>query len=84
MKSPLSMRSKLIIYLSVFSALILAAMWLLNIVFLDDIYSSIKNRQILAAADKITEHAASEDLETAVYDIADKGQLCVSVFEIDK
>lgn len=78
------MRSKLIIYLSVFSALILAAMWLLNIVFLDDIYSAIKNRQILAAADKITEHAASEDLETAVYDIADKGQLCVSVFEIDK
>lgn len=84
MKKPLSMRTKLIIYLSVFSALILAAMWLLNIVFLDDVYSAIKNRQILAAADRITASVTKSDVETVVYDVADEGEFCISVFEIKR
>ncbi len=77
------MRSKLLIFLSAFSALILAVIWLLNIVFLDDIYGMIKDGQIKGAAGEIIAVLEDGELETKVYDVAARDNFCITVFKID-
>lgn len=76
------MRGKLLIYLSAFAAVILVAIWLLNIVFLDDIYGVIKKSQVTGAAELICEALEEGAGEEAVYSIADEKNVCVSVYKI--
>lgn len=50
------LRQKLLFYFLGFSAIILGALWLMQTVFLDDMYRMIKTASIMQSADFISEH----------------------------
>ncbi|MDD4773546.1 MAG: HAMP domain-containing sensor histidine kinase [Eubacteriales bacterium] len=60
-----------------FSGLIIIILWLCQVVFLDDIYKTIKINEIKYAARTITEHIDSDELEVKAEKIAYDGEICI-------
>ena len=65
----LRIRTKLILITALFTAVILAVIWLLFVVFLDDFYRLAKNREIMKAADTV-ESLLDNDANTLADEIA--------------
>lgn len=74
-----SLGIKLWIYLSLFSAIILILIWLLQIVFLGSFYESMKIQSIRATADEIVRKYESSSFETTVDRLAYKNSILVYV-----
>ncbi|MBQ7646022.1 MAG: two-component sensor histidine kinase, partial [Clostridia bacterium] len=67
---------------SIFTAVILILLWLCQVVFLDNIYKTIKTAEIKRAAYRITNYIESDDLETAADSIAEKDDVCIMVLQM--
>lgn len=77
------MRLKIFAYLAVFSAVILAVIWVFQAVLLDDVYRASVRRQVNSAADRICRMDDSDtDFEHSVYDIASEYGLCITVYSV--
>ncbi len=77
------MQRKILLYMMIFAAVILVIMWVLQTVFLDDIYRSIKENQIKNDAILISHLTSSKDFEKEVYELATRENTCITVYKIE-
>ncbi len=77
------MQRKILGYMIVFSAVILSIIWVLQTIFLDDIYKSIKEHQIKNDTAHIVLLAESKDFEAKTYELATKQSTCITVYKIE-
>lgn len=82
-KNKISLKWQLFGIFTAFAAIILAMLWLFQIVFLDDFYKEIKIRNIKEAAYNIEKNIDNPDLQTLVTRIAQSGEMCVLVYKTD-
>ena len=75
-------RYKLFFYLAVFTALILVTLWLTQVLFLPDIYKTVKLGELRISArtlsDKITDDNFKEEAEA----LASRGDMCILVLRM--
>ena len=76
------MRVKMFGYLTIFTMIVLVVIWLLQAVFLNDIYRQTKAQEIKLATRKVAASADKASFEKNVYDIASRYNTCVSVYQI--
>lgn len=85
-------RQKMFIYLTMFTGFVLGVLWLFQVVWLDDIYQTIKIGQIKSATAmlaKSIEHSSDDEeyreyLQTASDRIAIESELCVIIYKIEQ
>lgn len=73
----ISIKWNIFFWLMLFSSFIIIILWLCQVVFLDDIYKTIKINEIKFAARTITEHIDSKNLATEAESIAYDGEICI-------
>lgn len=76
------MQRKILMYMIIFAAIILTVMWVLQTIFLDDIYRSIKENQIKNDTILISHLSSNEDFEEDVYELATRQSTCITVYKI--
>ena len=77
------MQRKILTYMIIFAAIILSIIWVLQTVFLDDIYQSIKEYQIKNDAILISHLASNNNFEEEVYELATRQSTCITVYKIE-
>ena len=82
-KSKVSMRHKLFAYLALFVALVIALLWVFQVVFLDDFYRAVMLYEIKRDAEVLSDNIESEDLNHLAERIAQDSNLCVLIFSIE-
>lgn len=88
----MGLRGRIFVFLLLFVVILLIVLWLMQIVYLNDFYERIKTEQINSAGDSIAtalQNGLSEaedgqqdlhELEDLVYDLAQRRQICASVY----
>ncbi len=75
---------KLSAYLAAFTLIIIALLWLFQVVLLDTIYKTVKTGEIKAAAVELTRALDNEaELEKAANKVADRNEVCIMVFRME-
>lgn len=74
-------RHRVMVYLMAFVALVLALLWLFQIVWLDDFYRWNKTRQIHQAADAVAENIDNAELESLVNHLANRNDVCIMLLD---
>lgn len=83
-KSPSKrLRQKLLMYFLGFSAIILGALWLMQTVFLDDLYKAIKTVGIEKSADYICENINEQKVEELLDEVAAQNDIRIEVYKIN-
>ncbi|MGN1346619.1 MAG: ATP-binding protein [Eubacteriales bacterium] len=78
-----SMRGRMIAAFAVFTVLVLALLWFFQTVLLDDVYRSLKLREVEKCAEQIEREVGAEGEVADVSDrLAKKYTVCISVYEI--
>lgn len=75
----IAVRWQIFAHFAVFTAIILALLWVFQIVFLDNFYKAIKINEIKTTAHEISENINSTDIETQLGDIAQQKQILAFV-----
>ena len=81
-KTKISIKWKVFLYLLVFALVIAGILWLCQVVFLDSIYKAVKMSEIRDDALKITKNINSENLGETVEEVANVHNNCISVLEV--
>ena len=81
-KKTFGIRSKLFIWLSIFTLIIIFVLWLCQVVFLDTIYKGIKVNEIRHAAKAIESALGDENFESTAENIATKNDICMIVLQM--
>ena len=85
-KHGISFRAKMILAFGLFTLLVIVLLWLFQTVWLDDIYRSLKMRELDRCADEavsITLSAEDSDsYDEAIGEIAKQYEVCISVYRI--
>ncbi len=81
-KKSFGIRSKLFIWLSIFTLIIIFVLWLCQVVFLDTIYKGIKVNEIRHAAKAIESALGDENFESTAENIATKNDICMIVLQM--
>lgn len=81
-KKTFGIRSKLFIWLSIFTLIIILVLWLCQVVFLDTIYKGIKVNEIRHAAKAIESALGDENFESTAENIATKNDICMIVLQM--
>lgn len=79
----MSIKWKIFFYLLLFATVIAAILWLCEVVFLNDIYKSIKINDIKSSAEKIAMAEDYDAMSDSVDEMARENNTCVRVFKID-
>ncbi|MBQ8475284.1 MAG: HAMP domain-containing histidine kinase, partial [Clostridia bacterium] len=77
------MQKRILTYMIAFAAIILSIIWILQTVFLDDIYKNIKESQIRNDSETIARLALVDGFEESVYELATRQNTCITVFVIE-
>ena len=78
-----SLRGRMIAAFALFTVLVLAVLWVFQTVLLDDIYRSLKLKELQKCADVIeTDIAGAENVEAVTDGLAKKYTVCISAYEI--
>ena len=80
--APPKMQRKILLYMIIFSAIMLSVIWLLQTVFLDDIYKSIKVNGIKSDTAYAAELAGSDRIEEGIYELAQNKNTCITVYTV--
>lgn len=64
----------------IFSALLLAVLWLFQTVFLESFYKSIKTNQVKSCARSVSDHIDSDDLSDLIADIEEQNTMVVGIY----
>ena len=75
-------RFRLILSLLAFTAVVVAVLWLLEVVLLDELYRPIKIRSVKNAAAGITQ-VAPEDLKAYAKKLANEKMICTALYDSD-
>ncbi len=65
----------------IFSALLLAVLWLFQTVFLDSFYRSVKTSQVKSCAVSLAEHIDSDNLSDLITDIEEQNNMAVAFYD---
>ena len=79
----MSLRSRIIIYILTFAIVIIAILWLFQVVFLNDFYRAIKTGQIKDTTSEIIdviEEGDQDKLDTYLYELEYNNDYCAVVF----
>lgn len=82
-KRPMSIKWKLFLFLAVFVVLIIALLWVLQVVFLDDFYKNIKVTEIRQASQTIRNHISDSDVGTFITSLSEEHDMSVIVAQED-
>lgn len=81
-KRDMSVKWKIFLYFTLFSVLILAVLWLCQVVFLDDVYKLIKTAEIKTAAHNMTENIDSDNFKEICLKTSKRNEVCIRVFRM--
>lgn len=77
-------RRRVFAYLAAFVAFVLALLWLMQIVWLDDFYRWDKTRQITQAADAVESNIGNEQLSALMDRLAQQNDVCILLLDSSK
>lgn len=77
----LPLRWRIFGYLAAFVGLLLLLLWLLQVVFLDEIYRAIKIRSLESASLSLAQSIDDPEIETLMEQIAWQNQMCVRILD---
>ncbi len=81
-EKPMGLNTQVLIGFEIFTVVIIALLWVFQIVFLDAFYENIRRTEVRGAADEIVDNLRSDDLENVVYGIFSDRQ--VNIFISDE
>ena len=77
-------RRRVFAYLAAFVAFVLALLWLMQIVWLDDFYRWDKTRQITQAADAVESNIGNAQLSALMDRLAQQNDVCILLLDSSK
>ncbi len=77
----ISIKWKVFAFLSLFTVIILITLWLIQTIFLSDIYKAIKLKELYKSADDVIKNIDSDSFEQKVTALAQKNELCILVLD---
>lgn len=81
-KKALSVRWKLLFYMTVFVLVVLIVTWIFQIFLLGDFYRSVKKEEMKETAYLLAMHAEKDDLAQIAYNTAVENSLFISVYKL--
>ena len=81
-RKPLRLAVKIFLYFALFTFLVILILWLVQVVFLDDIYRGVKLNDIKKCADFIARTAEEDDIQNGVIEASNKYNSCITVYRI--
>lgn len=82
-RRPLSLNTKIFAYFAFFTILVLLLLWLLQVVFLDEIYQTVKLRDLKSCSDFVTHSVERRNSANGVMEASKKYNCCITVYKID-
>lgn len=83
MKKQITLRSLLLGGIATFVIIILTALWLCQVVFLDELYHLIKKQEIKTAAKNVSELIEKDTLsDSALLSVGEKYEVCIEVYTV--
>ncbi len=76
-----SIKWRLFTYLSAFVLIMVALLWLSQIIFLDSFYKTIKTQSIRSSAENIEDNINNSDLQTLVDKLSQQNELCIRIVD---
>lgn len=76
-------RRRVMLYLVAFVGCVIAMLWLLQIVWLNEFYRWDKTRQLKAASDAVAQNLDNADLDTLIGHLAGRSDLCILLLDED-
>lgn len=73
---------KIFLYFAVFTLVVILILWLVQAVFLDGIYRSVKLHDMKKCADFIASSVEDSDVQSGVVDASNKYNSCITVYRI--
>lgn len=83
-KSNQSIKTKIFIYLLLFSTVLLIVFWLSQVVFLDSIYKAIRTNEVDSAVETVVDNIESDDLKSLLNSMATNQEIFVTLIDSDK
>ena len=83
-KSNQSIKTKIFIYLILFSTVLLIVFWLSQVVFLDSIYKAIRTNEVDSAVETVVDNIESDDLKSLLSSMATNQEIFVTIIDSDK
>ena len=83
-KSSQSIKTKIFIYLLLFSTVLLIVFWLSQVVFLDSIYKAIRTNEVDSAVATVVDNIESDDLKSLLSSMATNQEIFVTIIDSDK
>ena len=81
-KGRLGVRYKLFLYLAVFTAMILLILWLTQVIFLPDIYKTVKVGELKISARALSERVTDDNFREEAELLASRGDMCILVLHM--
>ncbi|MBQ6152484.1 MAG: two-component sensor histidine kinase [Ruminococcus sp.] len=78
-----SLKITLIAAFLLFSAVLIVALWIIQTVFLDSFYKSIKTSQVRSCARSVCDNIDEDSLDDLIYDIEEQNAMSVSVYQVN-
>lgn len=71
---------RIILYMSLFCAVIIFILWLFQVVFLEEVYKSVKRSEIERSAVSICRNIDNDQIETLMSRISQENDICISIY----
>lgn len=78
----MGMRTRLILAFALFTAAAIGILWVLQTFLLDDLYETVKYRELERCAVRLESSLGTEAMEDAAFDLTQEYNLCLSVYQI--
>ena len=79
----LSLKVTLTASFLLFSAVLIITLWIIQTVFLDSFYKTVKTTQVRSCAHSVSQNIDAENIDDLIADIEEQNSMSVSVYEIN-
>ena len=79
------MSLKMLLCLGIFTFIIVAILWVIQVLMSDTMYANVKHREVGIIADELKEQlkSDSEDIDETVVDLAEKYNVCIKIYSVE-
>ncbi len=81
-KTP-GLRWRIIGFMSLFCILMILILWLFQVVFLEEVYQSVKRAELTRGATSLCNNIDSDEIETLMTRISQENDICISIYTGD-
>lgn len=78
----MGMRTRLILAFALFTAAAIGILWVLQTFLMDDLYETVKYRELERCAQRLEDSLGTDTMEDAAFDLTQQYNLCLSVYQI--